>query len=141
MIGTGVLYEGCISKASDASNISFLGFKNQIELKKYYTETDCLILSSDSETWGLVVNEGFAAGIPAIVSEACGCGPDLINEWTGVSYKTGDVHELEKAMYFLYNRLDSPDERAKIVEAIKCKNEVYSYNTIIKSFKIFLSQF
>jgi len=56
----------------------FLGFKNQRELARLYGLVDCLVLPSAGETWGLVVNEAFAAGIPCIVSDRVGCGPDLI---------------------------------------------------------------
>ena len=51
------------------------------------------------ETWGLVVNEAMACGTPAIVSDAAGCGPDLIDEGrTGFSYPCGDVPALARCM-------------------------------------------
>ncbi len=56
-----------------------LGFVNQRELPAAYAAGDCLVLPSDGdETWGLVVNEAFACGLPAIVSDDAGCSPDLI---------------------------------------------------------------
>ena len=58
---------------------SFTGFLNQKEISKAYVAADCLVLPSDSrETWGLVVNEAMASGLPCIVSDACGCAEDLI---------------------------------------------------------------
>lgn len=58
---------------------SFTGFLNQTEISKAYVAADCLVLPSDhQETWGLVVNEAMASGLPCIVSDACGCGEDLI---------------------------------------------------------------
>ena len=36
--------------------------------------------SSHEEQWGLVVNEAMAAGTPAIVSDICGCVPDLVDD-------------------------------------------------------------
>lgn len=58
---------------------SFTGFLNQTEISKAYVAADCLVLPSDhEETWGLVVNEAMASGLPCIVSDACGCGEDLI---------------------------------------------------------------
>jgi glycosyltransferase involved in cell wall biosynthesis len=42
---------------------------------------DCLVLPSDhGETWGLVVNEALASGLPCIVSDACGCAEDLAGD-------------------------------------------------------------
>src|SRR5205823_8004989 len=58
----------------------FAGFKNQRELSPYFHASDVLVLPSrHGETWGLVVNEALHHGVPAIVSEAVGCAPDLID--------------------------------------------------------------
>ncbi len=67
--------------------VTFAGFLNQREIVKAYAVADCLVLpSSPAESWGLVVNEAFACGLPAIVSDGVGCWPDLI-----VEGKTGSV--------------------------------------------------
>ncbi|NBB16038.1 glycosyltransferase [Caulobacter sp. SLTY] len=67
--------------------VAFLGFVNQSQLPTVYAAADCQVLPSDTEeTWGLVVNEGFACGLPAIVSTEAGCAPELIQDgvtgWT-----------------------------------------------------------
>jgi glycosyltransferase involved in cell wall biosynthesis len=57
---------------------SFVGFLNQTEISQAYVAADCLVLPSDyGETWGLVVNEAMASGLPCIVSDRCGCAEDL----------------------------------------------------------------
>jgi glycosyltransferase involved in cell wall biosynthesis len=57
---------------------SFAGFLNQSEITQAYVAADCLVLPSDyGETWGLVVNEALASGLPCLVSQACGCAEDL----------------------------------------------------------------
>lgn len=57
---------------------SFAGFLNQTEISKAYVAADCLVLPSDfKETWGLVVNEAMASGLPCIISDRCGCAEDL----------------------------------------------------------------
>jgi glycosyltransferase involved in cell wall biosynthesis len=54
------------------------GFLNQSEMPAAYVAADCLVLPSDQrETWGLVVNEALACGLPPIVSDHCGCAEDL----------------------------------------------------------------
>ena len=40
---------------------------------------DCLVLPSGHETWGLVVNEAMASGLPCLASDMCRCGEDMIN--------------------------------------------------------------
>lgn len=77
----------------------FLGFKNQSELPECYCMADVLVLPSASETWGLVVNEGMACGLPAIVSDAVGCAGDLIEEGiTGYIYPMGDTEALRNKL-------------------------------------------
>lgn len=74
----------------------FEGFKNQTELPAYYAAADVLVLPSDSgETWGLVVNEAMACGRPAVVSEAAGCGPDMIEHGrTGFTFPLANIAAL-----------------------------------------------
>jgi glycosyltransferase involved in cell wall biosynthesis len=76
--------------------VTFTGFLNQSEISQAYVAADCLVLPSDEgETWGLVVNEALACGLPAIVSDRCGCAEDLAlplgEEYV---YQCGDIMEL-----------------------------------------------
>jgi glycosyltransferase involved in cell wall biosynthesis len=57
---------------------SFAGFLNQMEIARAYAAADCLVLPSESETWGLVINEAMASGVPCLVSRACGSAEDLV---------------------------------------------------------------
>jgi glycosyltransferase involved in cell wall biosynthesis len=67
---------------------------------------NCVVLPSSSEPWGLVVNEALHYGCPVVVSDACGCVPELVIDGvTGYSFQTGNTVELaekiEKAIYVL----------------------------------------
>ena len=77
-----------------------MGFVNQSELPAVYASADVLVLPSDGqETWGLVVNEAMACGVPAVVSDAVGCGPDLIEPGrTGATFPFGDIAALAAAI-------------------------------------------
>jgi glycosyltransferase involved in cell wall biosynthesis len=81
-------------------NASFVGFLNQSEISRAYVAADCLVLPSDArETWGLVVNEAMASGLPCVVSDSCGCAEDLITPIRpDLCYPVGDVMALERAM-------------------------------------------
>jgi glycosyltransferase involved in cell wall biosynthesis len=80
--------------------VSLAGFLNQSEIVKAYVATDCLVLPSDyGETWGLVVNEAMACGLPAIVSNQVGCHADLVVPGeTGLIYSCGDLTALTRAL-------------------------------------------
>lgn len=77
-----------------------LGFCNQTEMPSAYAAADCLVLPSDGrETWGLVANEALASGCPIIVSQSCGCAPDLaIDGVAGRAFVTGDIEQLGNRM-------------------------------------------
>jgi glycosyltransferase involved in cell wall biosynthesis len=95
-VGSGEL-ENELREMAARENVQthFAGFKNQSELPACYAAADVLVLPSDIETWGLVVNEAMACELPAIVSEAVGCAPDLIEEGrTGFTFPVGDVEQL-----------------------------------------------
>ena len=82
---------------------SFAGFLNQTEMPQAYVAADCLVLPSDNgETWGLVVNEAMACGLPAVVSDRVGCGPDLVeNRVTGAIFPFGDIATLATLLHSL----------------------------------------
>ncbi|MFA0542219.1 glycosyltransferase [Vibrio sp. 10N.222.52.B7] len=72
IIGTGdESYESKL-KSISKGNIEFLGSVKNTQLKKYFSNTNFLILPSLSETWGLVIDEALFHGVPVIVSNKCG---------------------------------------------------------------------
>lgn len=65
-------------QVAGARNVHILGFLNQSEMPHAYVIGEIVCLISASETWGLVVNEAFACGRPAIVTDIVGCSADLV---------------------------------------------------------------
>jgi glycosyltransferase involved in cell wall biosynthesis len=55
-------------------------FKSQEELKDFYRGASWFVLPSLKETWGLVVNEAMASGLPVMVSRNVGCYSTLVEE-------------------------------------------------------------
>ena len=85
--------------ASSGVRLHLLGFRNQTEMPAAYAAADCLVLPSERETWGLVANEALACGRPIIVSDACGCAPDLgCDGSVGRTFPTGDPEALARAI-------------------------------------------
>jgi glycosyltransferase involved in cell wall biosynthesis len=102
MIGDGPLRRsGEEYVRSRGAPVSFAGFVNQSQIPSAYAVCDALVLPSDGgETWGLVVNEAMACGLPAIVSDQVGCGPDLIVAGkTGFLFPLGEVEALASQMF------------------------------------------
>jgi glycosyltransferase involved in cell wall biosynthesis len=100
-VGDGPLRAACGLAARKAGvPVTFAGFQNQQTMPRLYAAADVLVLPSDRrETWGLVVNEAMASGIPVIVSDAAGCVPDLVRDGeTGYAYRAGNVRALASAL-------------------------------------------
>jgi glycosyltransferase involved in cell wall biosynthesis len=75
------------------------GFKQYAELPIYYGLADAFVHASTSEPWGLVVNEAMASGLPVLVSNHCGCAPDLVREGlNGFTFDPEDVEQLAQLM-------------------------------------------
>jgi glycosyltransferase involved in cell wall biosynthesis len=100
MVGDGKLRGSCEEySATRHLPVTFAGFLNQSEIVGAYACADVLVLPSAHETWGLVVNEAMSCGVPAIVSDRVGCGPDLVHPGeTGMIFPAGDVDALAEAM-------------------------------------------
>lgn len=101
MVGDGILKPSCeqFAKTHDLP-AAFTGFLNQTAMPMAYAASDVLVLPSDGrETWGLVVNEAMACGLPAVASDKAGCGPDLVKEGeTGFIFPCGDTEALAGKM-------------------------------------------
>ena len=119
VVGTGALLEPARALVErERLPVTFAGFLNQGEIVRAYVAADCLVLPSNTgETWGLVVNEAMACGLPAIVSDQVGCGPDLIVAGeTGALFPMGDIAALaNRLMQFAADpaRLRVMGERAR----------------------------
>ena len=61
-----------------SEKVRFLGFVNQSGLPEAYTASDILVLPSDYEPFGLVVNEAMLCQCPVIVSDRVGARYDLV---------------------------------------------------------------
>jgi glycosyltransferase involved in cell wall biosynthesis len=108
-----------LAHASTAETL-FLGFRNQTQLPAIYAAANVLCLPSEAdETWGLVVNEAMACGTPAVVSNACGCAPDLIEPGrTGFVFPMGDVAALADSVARSLQLKRSPIGKSAIAERV-----------------------
>ena len=123
-VGAGLLEQELREKAvSENISAEFLGFINQSNMPDVYAAADVLVLPSVIDTWGLVVNEAFACGVPAIVSDRVGCAPDMIREnLTGRVVPMGDSQRLAGAIEEFAGRMR---DRA-VMKALAEMTERYS---------------
>jgi 1,2-diacylglycerol 3-alpha-glucosyltransferase len=82
LLGDGPLRRTLNSQLSTLNlheHVHLPGFKPYDELPVYYALAKAFVHASTTEQWGLVVNEAIASGLPVIVSNRCGCAPELVN--------------------------------------------------------------
>jgi glycosyltransferase involved in cell wall biosynthesis len=122
--GAGALEGECRAEAARRGvPVVFTGFLNQSQVREAYTLADCLVVPS-RETWGLVVNEAMASGVPAVVSDRAGCAPDLVHdETTGAAFHFGEVDGLGDALGRVRQRI----ERGENYRAA-CRARIASYD-------------
>jgi len=102
IVGDGDERDRIEQTAGQCSRIMLLGRKDSSALLDAYVVADVLVVPSLFEPWGLVVNEGMAAGLPVIATDAVGAVDDLVQHGiNGLRVQTGDTKELEGAMVHL----------------------------------------
>lgn len=90
-------------------HIELTGWLKYADLPKAYAAAALFILPSRFEPWGLVVNEAMAAGLPVMLSDTCGCAPDLLLE--GINGWTFSIAD-ENALIERFNTFEALSEKA-----------------------------
>ncbi len=115
-VGDGALADQ-VRAALEPGRGAVTGFVNQSELPSYYRAADVLVLPSEAEPWGLVVNEAMAAGVLPVVSDRVGAAPDLV-DGVGEIYPCGDVASLANAVCRALAKAQTPRTRAEMREHV-----------------------
>jgi glycosyltransferase involved in cell wall biosynthesis len=80
------------------SRVTFEGFKSYDELGTIFGQCDVLVLPSEQEPWGLVVNEALGYGLYVVTSDRVGSAFDMLDSGTGTTYPVGDTAALMAAL-------------------------------------------
>jgi glycosyltransferase involved in cell wall biosynthesis len=95
MAGNGPLESEVKALASKCPNIHMVGFQNQSKMPLLYRTAHFYFMSSESETWGLAVNEAMASSLGVIVRNTCGCAVDLVRDGeNGFVFESEDMDSL-----------------------------------------------
>lgn len=109
LLGDGPLRPALVQKrdALDLrSSVLLPGFRQYTDLPAYYALAGAFIHASTIEPWGLVVNEAAASGLPLLVSNRCGCAPELVHDGVnGFTFEPLDGDTLSELMA----RVAAPD--------------------------------
>jgi len=114
LLGDGPVRETLNSQLSTLNlneHVHLPGFRPYDELPVYYALANAFVHASTTEQWGLVVNEAIASGLPVIVSNRCGCAPELVK---GNGFTFDPTNEDELATRLLEMASLSDQERKQL---------------------------
>ncbi|RWP65912.1 MAG: glycosyltransferase family 4 protein [Mesorhizobium sp.] len=103
-----------IQELSRSHPVSICGHLSKERLLELYSELDVVLLPSESEPWGFVVNEAIAAGCPVVLSDRVGARAAVVPQ-AGQSFSAGDEVSLKSAMQTVVNSLETYSEGALLL--------------------------
>lgn len=107
-----------------ASRVRFLGFVNQSQLPAVYAASDLLVLPSEYEPFGIVVNEAMCCGCVPTASDRCGAAHDLVAPVSGdLVFPCGDVDALAR---ILREVLSDPERLQSLARASRTRIRMWS---------------
>ncbi len=117
--------------------IHFLGFKNQGDMPRVYAMSDILVLPSDHEPWGVVLNEAMACGLPVVVSDRVGAAGEprfLQHRRNGIVYPVGDIQALAEGLAELLGDKGLLTDMARVAAAtMDCWNYDLCVHGVVKA--------
>lgn len=135
LVGSGPM-EGqlrALCHSEGARNVFFEGYKQQVELPRYYALADALVLPSTTEVWGLVVNEALASGLYVLCSNRAGAAYDLIEDgWNGRTFDPHDVDQLVELIRETKGRIQEIRGRRDAISEHACR--VFNIERSAKAF-------
>ncbi len=103
LAGSGPLSDEVISNIEGHDNICYVGFKKGDELKRLVSGADLSVYPSEwYENCPFSVMESICLGTPVLGADIGGI-PELINNGTGILFRSGDVDDLRKKIRSLWD--------------------------------------
>lgn len=120
LVGDGPFYDNIQIMAKGIEGIKFVGQQQGEILQSYYGLANALIVPSEIDPWGLVVNEGMASGLPVIVSSGCGASALIDEGKNGWCFDPGNTNLLVQQMRQLTSMSESDQKEmgARSMETI-----------------------
>lgn len=96
-------YKAVLDRGFSQTNVRFLGRIPQIDLWRYYKQSSVFVLPSLSDSFGLVVVEAMAAGLPVIVSDHTGAKEMVSESESGFVVPVRNALALQERLQWLYD--------------------------------------
>ncbi len=103
--------ENLIRKYDISDRVKLMGLQSRKTLAEYLKKSDCFVLASQAETFGVVYIEALASGVPVIATK-CGGPESFVNDRNGLIIPVDDVDALADAMKYMYDNSDKYNKEA-----------------------------
>lgn len=111
--GDGLLKNSLQTIGRHCRNVHFLPFQNQSKMPAIYQACDLFCLPSNSESWGLAINEAMAAGKAILASDKVGAAADLVQAENGRIFKNNHLGDLKKNLQEMVSDPGDLQEKGK----------------------------
>ena len=101
--------ESLVKKLDIQKQVNFLGRISQEKVRDEMMKSNCFVLSSNFETFGVVLIEALACGLPLIATK-CGGPEDIVNKQNGILINVENQLQLEDAMMTMYKNASEYDK-------------------------------
>lgn len=101
------------------------------ELLSYFLKADVFVLPSHVESFGIVLVEAMAAGLPIITTDADGCRDVIRQGRDGLMFPRGDTKALAVAMSKMIN---NPAERAQLGEKARTRAKDFDWGMVAERY-------
>jgi len=128
--GDGIAYQ---SMKEEMPNAYFLGKISQEKLGQIYASCDAFVFPSISETYGNVVLEAMASGLPCIIANGGGS-KSFINH--GVNGFLCEPFEESQYIHWIKTLLNDQEIKTKIIDQAINDTQDYDWDTLVNSFYI-----
>lgn len=102
--------ESLVKKLDIEKQVNFLGRISQERVREEMMNSDCFVLSSNFETFGVVLIEALACGLPLIATK-CGGPEDIVNRQNGILINVENQLQLQDAMITMYKNASKYDKQ------------------------------
>ena len=116
MIGDGSLKKSLENKVKEndlEDNIIFTGFLSKDEMDKYFLKSKLYVMTSHSESFGLVLLEAMSYGIPCIAFDSASGPCNLLKNDVGILVKNRNKEEMANIIVKLFNSQKEIEKMSK----------------------------
>ena len=128
--------ETYIKASENSERIHYIDFVLPEDVDKYYMMSDLFVLPSETDVWGLVINEAMAKGLPVISSDSPVASHDLVKD-NGFVFETYNVEQLSEDIDICLseeNNIRMSNNSLRIIKDFTVENSVKLQRPVIDSF-------